>query len=70
MRATAAGRHTHEQLNNYDATRYVFGELSRCPICGSADLVAIKTIERVPDERIVRRTRCRPCGHRFYLVLE
>jgi DNA-directed RNA polymerase subunit M/transcription elongation factor TFIIS len=49
--------------------RYVFIERPRCPRCGSAALVTIRT-ETTGDESLTRRTRCRECQHVFFIIWE
>jgi len=49
--------------------RYVFLERPRCPKCGGADLQTIRS-QRHPDGTVERRTQCRLCFHRFFVVWE
>ncbi len=51
------------------AARYVFLDRTRCPLCGAAEL---QTLRSVTDGEGVttRRTRCRKCDHRFFVVIE
>ena len=49
--------------------RYVFVERARCPACGSVDLQTIRS-KKHGDGTIERRTQCRTCFHRFFVVLE
>jgi C4-type Zn-finger protein len=52
-----------------DSTRYVFVTKTRCPVCDSADLQTIRS-KTQDDGTISRRTACRTCGHRFFVILE
>lgn len=52
-----------------DALRYVFVERARCPACGSADLQTVRSKDQ-GDGTVERRTQCRGCFHRFFVVVE
>lgn len=49
--------------------RYVFIEKARCPACGSAALQTIRSKDQ-GDGTTERRTQCRVCFHRFFVVVE
>lgn len=58
----------------YDATaddslRYVHIERPRCPACGSADLQTIRSKDQ-GDGSKARRTACKKCGHKFFVIVE
>ena len=52
-----------------ESMRYVYIERPRCPLC---DSVSLKTVhsEDQNDGSVKRDTRCRDCGHRFFVVVE
>jgi len=52
-----------------DVGRYVFVTKARCPECGSADLQT-KRSKTQADGSIERRTWCRGCNHKFFVILE
>jgi len=49
--------------------RFVFIERPRCPKCGSADLQTVRS-KNQGDGTVERRTQCRICFHRFFVVVE
>jgi len=49
--------------------RYVYIERPRCPKCGSIDLQTIRSRNQ-GDGTIERRTQCRGCFHKFFVVVE
>lgn len=52
-----------------EAARYVFVERARCPVCGSANLQTVRS-KNQGDGTIERRTQCRGCHHKFFVVVE
>ena len=52
-----------------ESLRYIFVERPRCPRCGSPALKTQKTVNH-GDDSITRETKCRDCGHRFFVVVE
>ena len=52
-----------------ESLRYVFVERTRCPACGSSDLQTIRSKDQ-GDGTVERRTQCRSCFHRFFVVVE
>lgn len=52
-----------------ELARYVFIEKARCPVCDSADLQTIRS-EDQGDGSVKRRTVCRDCSHKFFVVAE
>lgn len=60
----------HQTLENAaEATRYIFIERAHCPACGSIDLQTLRS-QQQGDGVIQRRTLCRTCGHKFFVILE
>lgn len=53
-----------------ERTRYVFVVRARCPQCGSADLQTVRSHTDQAEGSVTRRTQCRACDHRFFVVLE
>ena len=51
-----------------DATRYVFIMKARCPVCESAELKTLRTNK--VDGVTSRRTECRECRHKFFVIPE
>ena len=49
--------------------RYVYIRRARCPICESPELKTQKTVDN-GDDSLTRETKCRECGHRFFVVVE
>ena len=49
--------------------RYVFIERAKCPACGSSNLQTIRSRNQ-GDGSTERRTQCRQCFHRFFVVVE
>jgi hypothetical protein len=49
--------------------RYVYVERPRCPSCGSASLLAIRSKSH-DDGTTERRVQCQGCYHKFFLILE
>ncbi len=60
---------TTNQTNAGSPTRYVFVMKIRCPCCHSVDLQTSRSIE-TDDGARQRTTRCRTCGHKFFVILE
>jgi C4-type Zn-finger protein len=54
-----------------DARRYSCATRLRCPMpnCRSTDLRTTKTVESTPQV-VIRRVKCRKCGHTFIGVIE
>lgn len=52
-----------------ESTRYVFAARIRCPVCSSADLKPLRSIDQGDGTRM-RRTLCRECDHRFFVILK
>lgn len=52
-----------------DHLRYVFVERTRCPACGATDLQTLRS-KTDQDGSVSRRTACRTCGHKFFVILE
>lgn len=53
-----------------ERTRYVFVVRARCPQCGSLDLQTVRSVSDRTEGTVTRRTECRTCFHRFFVVLE
>ncbi len=53
-----------------ESLRYVFVERPRCPVCESADLHTLRSRTDQAEGVTTRRTECRGCGHRFFVILE
>lgn len=51
-----------------DAFRYVFLQRPRCPVCESAELKTLRTNQ--VDGVTSRRTECRECRHKFFVIVE
>ena len=49
--------------------RYVYITKARCPLCQSDNLKTCK-IRRENDGSKTKETKCRDCGHFFYVVVE
>jgi DNA-directed RNA polymerase subunit RPC12/RpoP len=73
--ASASARPAPANLRNKglpcvaDVSRHIFAKRPRCRACGSAALVATRTIGRDGDA-VHRYVRCRQCGGKYVLVLE
>jgi len=52
-----------------ESVRYVFIERARCPACGSTDLQTIRSRPQ-GDGTTERRTQCRGCHHKFFVIVE
>lgn len=52
-----------------ERTRYVYIERPRCPACRGTDLQTVRS-KTEPDGSISRRTTCRTCGHKFFVIIE
>ena len=52
-----------------ESLRYVFIPRPRCPACGSTSLQTIRSNDQ-GDGTTARRTACRECGHRFFVIVE
>lgn len=52
-----------------DPESYVFIQRARCPQCGCADLQTIRSRTEA-DGTVERRTQCRVCFARFFVVVE
>jgi hypothetical protein len=68
-RPADAPAETTEAAEAGEPLRYVFVAISRCPVCGSAELKTLRS-ENQEDGSILRRTKCRTCQHPFFVVLE
>ncbi len=53
-----------------DSRRYVFIERPRCPECGSTHLRTIRSKSDKNDGSTSRRTVCKACGHKFFVIVE
>jgi DNA-directed RNA polymerase subunit RPC12/RpoP len=70
LEATANMNTTGHHATADDSLRYVFIERPRCPACGSAELQTIRSKSDKSDGSKARRTACRDCGHRFFVIVE
>ena len=52
-----------------ELTRYIFHSRPRCPACESPNLKTLRSTSQ-SDGSTTRRTLCRQCGHRFFIILE
>ena len=52
-----------------DTMRYIFLERPRCPVCDSCDLQTLRS-QRQSDGSTKRRTQCKTCRHKFFIILE
>ena len=59
----------HQDTLAGDSLRYVFVERPRCPACGSGDLQTIRS-QNQHDGTTSRRTWCKVCNHRFFVIVE
>jgi DNA-directed RNA polymerase subunit RPC12/RpoP len=53
-----------------DSLRYVFIERPRCPACGSTELQTVRSKSDKTDGSTSRRTACKECGHKFFVIVE
>ncbi len=53
-----------------ESLRYVFIARPRCPVCESANLHTIRSRTDRVEGVTTRRTICRGCGHKFFVVIE
>jgi DNA-directed RNA polymerase subunit RPC12/RpoP len=56
-----------------DPARHIWAKRPRCRTCGSADLIAVRTLCRDGDDgggAVTRYVRCRRCGGRYVLTLD
>jgi hypothetical protein len=63
------GTNTTDDPAGAEWDRLVFIVRPRCPRCGSADLQTIRSKDQ-GDGTVERRTQCRSCFHRFFVVVE
>ncbi|MCX7424383.1 MAG: hypothetical protein NTW96_01895 [Planctomycetia bacterium] len=61
--------HSTAEPTGAEPERYVFVVRPRCPVCGNADLQTIRS-KAQGDGTVERRTQCRSCYHRFFVVVE
>ncbi len=52
-----------------ECLRYVYITRAKCPSCGGADLHTIRSTDQGDGTR-QKRTQCRSCFHKFYVVIE
>jgi hypothetical protein len=52
-----------------DIDRYVYIERTHCPDCGQTDLQTIRS-EDQGDGSTKRRTQCRKCFYKFFVIVE
>jgi len=59
----------HQHATADAPLRYVFIDRPRCPACDSTDLQTIRSQDQ-HDGTTARRTTCKACGHRFFVIVE
>ena len=59
----------HQNASTDDSLRYVYIERPRCPVCGSTNLQTIRSKDQ-RDGSVSRRTACKECGHRFFVIVD
>jgi len=57
------------QQQDADELRYCYIERARCPVCGSTDLETKRSQDQ-HDGTTSRRTWCKECNHRFFVIVE
>ncbi|MCX7424830.1 MAG: hypothetical protein NTW96_04285 [Planctomycetia bacterium] len=60
---------TDAEPTGAEPERYVFIRRPQCPKCGSANLQTVRS-KAQGDGTVERRTQCRSCYHRFFVVVE
>ena len=62
------GQHQDGQA---DSLRYVFIQriVAQCPACSSTELKTLRS-KNQGDGSTARRTLCKSCGHRFFIIVE
>jgi hypothetical protein len=63
---------TGPDANADDSLRYVFIQriIVQCPGCHSTDLKTLRSKTDKSDGSVSRRTLCKACGHRFFVIVE